>query len=728
MSTIINIEADHDATALVLDSGDRFARDGRKPRKKKPRDEAQELLRKLNGWWDEAREFHAANRREQLKDADFYDHHQIDPDHANVMLDRGQMPSVYNLVALAIDWLLGTERRTRIEGKIHPRGPEDTEPALAKEQVMKYVDDANFAGFERSKAFAHAAKVGVGWLEECVVQNPGVEPIARRHVDWKQMWWDPFSQRQDLSDARYITRRKWLDLDYAQAMWPKHAASIEAQARQATEFDLSDSDDLADLPALFINRDWRSQNDTGATIFGSAAVDRQFRRRVPVNETWYKKPVPVQTMASLDPDMNGQEFDQTNPAHAEAVQAGLVTLIDGVAERVFVAFWIKGLVLDDRPSPYRHQCYPFTAIWAKREDRTGLPYGYIRGMRDAQVDYNKRRSKALWLLSVNRLIFEEGAIDKADEDEVLDEAARPDARIRVAKNALAENRVKFEWGADMASGQIALMEQAKNHILEGSGITKENLGQDSNAISGRAILAKQQQGAVSTAELFDNYRFAIQCSGQKVLSLIEQYMSLPKRLRILGPNGKVDWLIVNEPQIDPMTGEVFFANDLSESLADFVVDQQDYRETMRMAMAEQLFEVLGKLPPEVQINLLDIAVELTDLPNRDELVARIRQLNGHRPAGEEPTAEEQALDAERAAAEQQAQQAAAELDMQERGARIRKDLATAARQEAEAKRIGVQGRRAAIETADLLNAALPLAPAADRLYEAPQQTMEEETR
>ena len=42
---------------------------------------------------------------------------------------------------------------------------------------------------------------------------------------------------------------------------------------------------------------------------------------------------------------------------------------------------------------------------------------------------------------------------------------------------------------------------------------------------------------------------------------------------------------------------------------------------------------------------------------------------------------------------------------------------------AEAKRIGVQGKAAALETAGLLTAAVPLAPAADRLYqgEQPQQ-------
>lgn len=706
-------------TAYTLGAGDT---QGRRPRKRAKRTGDRELLRQLQGWWDEAREFHAENRRQQLIDADFYDHHQFDPESAHALLDRGQFPSVYNLVALAIDWIIGTERRTRIEGKVLPRGPEDSDGAQAKQQVLKYVDDVNRSGFERSRAFAQATKVGVGWIEECIVNDPDDEPITLRHVDWKQMWWDPFSTRSDLSDARYVIRRKWLDLDYAQAMWPEQAETLDGMARAFTEMELGDSDDLGDVPAMFLHRDLRNSMDSGYRLFGSANIDQQWRRRLPVTETWFKKPVAIKRLLSLDPDLNNQTFDPENPMHMDALEGQYATLTDAVAEQVFVAMWVPGLLLSVQQSPYRHRRYPFSAIWCKREDRTGLPYGYIRGMRDAQLDYNKRRAKALFLLSVNRLLYEEGTIDKADEDEMLDEAARPDGRLRFAKNALAENRVKFEWGADLAQGQITLMDQAKEHILEGSGVTRDNLGQQSNAISGRAILAKQQQGAVATAELFDNFRLHMQISGSKTLDLIEQFMSLPKRLRILGPRGKVEWLIVNEPQTDPETGEVFFANDLTASAADFIVDQQDYRETVRMAMAESMFEVLGQLPSEVQMQMLDLAFDLTDLPNRDELVARIRKLNGMPAPGQED---------DPAVIEQQQAQAAMEqeqreLDIAERSARIKKDLASAAKQGAEARRIGVAGKREALDTAALLTAALPMAPAADRLYDAPTPTTPQE--
>jgi len=251
------------------------------------------------------------------------------------------------------------------------------------------------------------------------------------------------------------------------------------------------------------------------------------------------------------------------------------------------------------------------------------------------MDYNKRRQKALFLLSVNRIIYEDGAIDKADEDEFLEECARPDAKLKVKKDALKDNRVKFEWGADMVPAQTQLGHEAKEHILVGSGVTRENLGQDSNAQSGRAIQFKQTQGSVTTAELFDNYRRYMQTSNQKVLSLSEQFMSLPKQIRIVGKDGKTDWLTINEPVQDPLTGEIFFKNDLAAQEADYVIDQQDFRETVRMALAEQLLDLIGKMPPQVGLALLDVAVEMMDIPNRDAIVARIRSVTGAPPVGQE---------------------------------------------------------------------------------------------
>ncbi len=679
-----------------------------------PEQEDARLLSTMNNWWLECRDAHATNRAQQHIDADFYDHHQIDPAHAMAMEARGQAPLTYNLIKCAIDWVIGTERRTRIDWKIHPRGPEDQAQCEAKQVALKYVDDVNNGGFARSAAFTHAVKVGVGWTEECINQGGDEEPITYRHEDWKVMWWDPFAKALDLRDARYITRAKWLDVDYAITLFPEHSAMLERHARATDTLDMEDMEDPADVPGIFFNRSSHSY-DSALRNSSPLTAGRRLRNRVRILETWYRKPVKVQRMSSLLEGLDRKVFNAKNPEHVQAAAQGMVSLHDGLSEKTFVCLWVPGSILSRKESPYKHNRYPFTPIFAYRDDKSCLPYGLIRGMRDAQEDYNKRRAKALYLLSTNRLIYEDGVVAGPDEQDFLDEAAAPNAQLKVAAGALKDRRIVFESGAELAAAQLTMMEQSKDHIFDGNGITRENLGQESNAISGRAILAKQQQGAVTTAELFDNYRFSFRISGQKELSLIEQFMTMPKRLRIVGPKGTADWMTVNEPRFDPATGELIFANDLSAAEADFYVDQQDYRETVRMAMAEALFETIKGLAPENQMLMLDLAIELTDIPNREEWVRRIRSVNGQGTPGQEQTPEAIAAEEAKNAALQRDQQ----LTEAERMAKIRKDNAGALSLETGAKKTNTEVKGIALDIAKILAGALPLAPTADRLTEFP---------
>lgn len=251
-------------------------------KQKRTRAEADaKLLSTLNTWWIEARDAHAPNRAQQHKDADFYDHHQIDEETAAAMIERGQAPLVYNLVKPAVDWVIGTERRTRVDWKVHPRGAEDAPAAQAKQHAMKYVDDVNDGSFARSHAFSHAVKVGIGWLEECINEAGDEEPITNRHEDWKNMWWDPFARDILLRDSRYMTRAKFMDVDYAIAMFPDAADAIERSARAADELDLDDYDDPADVPGLYFNR---TSHDHALSLRDSSpfSAARRLRSRVRV--------------------------------------------------------------------------------------------------------------------------------------------------------------------------------------------------------------------------------------------------------------------------------------------------------------------------------------------------------------------------------------------------------------------------------------------------------------
>ena len=84
-------------------------------------------------------------------------------------------------------------------------------------------------------------------------------------------------------------------------------------------------------------------------------------------------------------------------------------------------------------SPYRHNRFPFIPIWCYRKGRDKTPYGMVRNLRDPQEDLNKRRSKALFILSANRMIADDDAFENWDE--AAEELARPDGILKKKKGA-----------------------------------------------------------------------------------------------------------------------------------------------------------------------------------------------------------------------------------------------------------------------------------------------------
>jgi hypothetical protein len=265
-----------------------------------------------------------------------------------------------------------------------------------------------------------------------------------------------------------------------------------------------------------------------------------------------------------------------------------------------------------------------------------------------------------------------------------------------------------------------MLAESKQNIYESTGVTRENTGSSTGDQSGRAILAKQQQGSVTTAELFDNFRQAIQESGQKTLSNCEQFLSMPKLVRVVGADAAFQWYAINQPVFDPATGQVLWHNDITASQADFIVDETDFRETVRMAMSEMLFELVGRLPPTVAMALLDIAVEMTDLPNKAQLANRIRQVTGQMPPGQEDSPEAQ----QAAAAQKQMQDQAQQLEMAQKQANVQltqaKTQATTAKaglDSTAAQTAAVAGKGEAMRTAAMVHSAPTLAPAADKLWD-----------
>ncbi|MFM9424351.1 hypothetical protein RCH10_000779 [Variovorax sp. GrIS 2.14] len=601
----------------------------------------------------------AEERAQAQVDEGYYDHEQWAADDARELMERGQAPLVFNEARLTIDWISGTEKRLRKDYKILPREPDDEAGAELKTKLVKYTDDVNLTQWHRSKAFKQAATAGISWLEEGINPDPEQEIIYSGMEDWRNVFRDSHSRNIDFNvDSRYLFRRRVIDLDYAIALLPAHEAHLRSMAGRMDE-DGEGGEDVwylgqkqastADMREM---ADMSGFGNRSAYMARSGYFDYSRRRSCELLECWYK--VPERVKVFMGGQAPGKLVDDQNAEHQAAIADNAPTY-EAVKMKMRLMIATKQAPMLDMPSPFKHGKFLLTPIYAYRRFRDGMAYGPMRGMRDIQDDLNKRRSKALFALSSNRIQIEAGAVD--DIEDLRIEAARPDA-IMVVK---AGKILKFEQQTGDFQGNLELAREDSQLMRNVGGVTNENLGHDTNAQSGKAIGLKQDQGGLTTGELFDNYLLAIRQAGGLRLSHIEQFYTEPKAVRIVGQRKPIEWLKIN--QVDPATGQIL--NDVTASAADFIIDTQDYRASLAQSAQEQMFDLLGKIAtfaPQVVLNVLDLVVENAEIKDKEEWVSRIRKLNGQRDPSKPPTPEEQQVEQATVAKQMEAEQVATDTN------------------------------------------------------------------
>ncbi len=667
------------------------------------------LLSQLEDWRAQAKSGQAENRAEMALDEDYADGIQWTPEERyELEVVRGQPALTFDLITPTVAWVTGTERRTRVDYKVLPRRKEFGDAAEQKTAMLKADSDLNRAQFHVSQAFREAVVAGLGWLEEGVRSDPDEEPLFVRSESWRNIWFDPLSRAFDLSDCRYLFREKHIDLDMAIALFPKYAASLTARANTLS-LTQQDPDEFYDNPYLY--------DPTGSPRGRiHTAVEESWnvhgrRERVCLVEFWYRQPSRVQVLKG-DGAWDGAVLNEMDPLHRWLVENGHVSTHDAVRTVIRQSIFIPGTMLQEGiQNPYWHNQYPFTPVWGYRRKRDGAPYGMVRKLRDPQDDFNKKRSKTAHILATKRTIMDKGAVD--DLDAYAEEVARPDAVVEVNSG----KQLKIETDHQLAAQLTNLATEDVRLINSISGVTPELRGEGAASQSGKAVLAKQDQGQATTTDYFDNLRLALQISGEKRLRNLEQFTSEDKAVRVLGPKGGASFVEVS-------------AESVWGNKADFVIDEQAFQASARQAMFETMGEVIGRLAqmsPQVALQLLDLWVEMSDVPQREEFVARIRKINGQVDPEKEVSPEEQAdlEDQAKAEAAKRERMESAQLALLEGKAMKEQAGGTKALMEAILKRLEAMEKAVGAAGAAAGNPAL--APVADSLIADAERIMPPES-
>jgi hypothetical protein len=264
-------------------------------------------------------------------------------------------------------------------------------------------------------------------------------------------------------------------------------------------------------------------------------------------------------------------------------------------------------------------------IWS---DGRAVRKGMIHDMRDPQRVYNYTRTaaveavaqqpKAPWILTADQASGYEDQWQNAGTENLAALIYKGDPRAngppKRAEPALASQ------GLDVQS-QLAIGD------LEGvTGIYKAGLGAPSNETSGRAIMARQQEGDTGTYHYIFNLGIAIQYCGKILVDLIPKIYDSTRIVRTLGEDGSAKMVEINKPDMDEKGMEIVL-NDLSAGEYDVTVVTGPSFATKRAEATEFMTELLRGYPQLTDI-AGDIIIKNMDVPGADEIAARIREAKG----------------------------------------------------------------------------------------------------
>jgi hypothetical protein len=684
-------------------------------------------LKQFEEWHEEVRQ-QPLWRAQADREMDYRDGNQLDSEILRKQAAIGMPPAIEPLIGPVIDSVLGMEAQHRTDWRVLPDSDKDGDDvAAALSNKLNTAERKSKADKACSDAFAGQASVGIGCVEVSRESDPFKYPYRVGAVDRNEIFWDWRNKEKHGTDKmRYVIRRKWTDKEQAKLFFPDQADLIEQASSGWSSLDRFTDDGGKSTGLAMRGGEFSGSygavttpldGDPAGTSYpmlaasynserGSSIEEQEWRdttrNRVCLFEVWYR--IWVRALVMKTPDGRVVEYDPANDYHKIMVALGAIKPFYAVISKVRIAWWLGPHCLSDEPTPYRHNKFPYVFFWGKREDRTGVPFGLIRGMMYMQDNVNATTSKIRWGLSATRTIRTDGAA--LDDDEtVRNEVSRPDADIVLDPVAMSKQGAIFKVERDfqLSEQQYKMLVDSRDGIKRTGGVTDAFQGNAGKNQSGVAVANIAEQSTQSLADLYDNFRVARMEVGELLMSLvIEDMIGQQQTVTIKGNGITQDRTIhLNVPRVHPETGVKYLDNDIERTLLKVDLEEVPHTPSFRAQQLASFSEIFKSAPPEYQRVLFPQLLALMDVPNKAETLAAVKQADDQLQASQ--------------AAEQQA---TADLKKQELDIKGRLVDGQVAKLAADGVKSGVEASYASMQAAEVIAAVPEVAPIADAVMAA----------
>lgn len=504
----------------------------------------------------------------------------------------------FNQLRQLIRRVTGQQLKNKPAIKVRAVEDNDVETAEVYNGLIKNIEVQSAAENAYDTAFQWAAGGGFGVLrvvseyesgdsfDQCLKIKTVNDPLT--------VWCDPAAREFDRSDARY-----WF----------------------VTEV----------IPKAEFKRRWPNQPMVDFSVTGMDQLDREwwFEEGVRIAEYWHKKPKKkVIYLLSDGAVVDAEEF---KPIADEKAAQGLTVKSEREVEcDEIYSVPVCGTGKLEEPTKWGGTMFPLVIQWGDllTIDGKQIYSGMTRFARDAQTIHNFEMSSMVEVVSKlpnNPLKATPKMISGLESYyERLGYDDPPVLLYNADPNAPGGSPQRDPM-AQLPTALANLAQISTDSLKAVTGIYDASLGARSNETSGRAILARQNEGETANFVYTDNQVKALKRLGEILVDAIPAYYDAERSIRILGDDNAEKYIKINRPTVDEQTGEIHIINDLSRGKYDVTVTVGRSFDTARMELAEAA-QALSQQPGPFSLLGQFMLLKTLDLPGMDEFVKAARQI------------------------------------------------------------------------------------------------------
>jgi hypothetical protein len=420
---------------------------------------------------------------------------------------------MFNRVRRIVNMIIGRQRQGRKSTIVTPSLPSSQDTADDLSQVLMWVNNNNNAYNTISDAFEGSVVTGINlistWMD--FTDDPISGDIKSENLGFNAFLIDPMFRNQNLSDCNYIWTRKWMTKKQVIQLLPERRAEIEAMNYTA-------------------NRDDKF-------IFMPANFQYGIRKLLPFDEYWYlssrKAHMIVDTLSGDTMEWPGDEENLRDYLRAYPQVKAIIT----DKPCVHLAVVVNGRVMYHGRNPMGTDRYPFVGMFCYFDP--SIPYfpwkmqGVVRGLRDAQFLYNRRKVVELDILEsqINSGVkYKEGAL--LDPNDAF---LSGQGRQLVVKTGYQLEDVQPIPPPQVPESMMQLSQYLAGEMSEISGVNEELLGVAEQSDQTGVLAALRQSAGITTLQvIFDQLDQSQKQLGELYLDLIINNFTPGKVEKILG--------------------------------------------------------------------------------------------------------------------------------------------------------------------------------------------------